>query len=68
MQRPLNELIAKLPPEKFARIKSEAARVVASYAVLNWRTRQAICQRSRPSEPQTLSELLRALNPESAPR
>ena len=71
MQRPLNELIGQLPPEKFATIKSEAAtRLVAvvrspelAHSVAGYLGNAL--ERLRP---QTLRELLSALNPESAPR
>jgi uncharacterized membrane protein YheB (UPF0754 family) len=71
MQRPLDELMGQLPPEKFATIKHEAAaRFVAM--VRSPELAQSVSvylgdaiERLRP---QTLRELLETLNPESAPR
>lgn len=71
MQRPLNELIGQLPPEKFATIKAEAAgRLVAivrspelAHSVVTYLS--TAVERLRP---QTLRELLATVNPESAAR
>ncbi len=71
MQRPLNELIGQLPPEKFATIKAEAAgRLVAivrspelAHSVVTYLA--TAVERLRP---QTLRELLATVNPESAAR
>ncbi len=71
MQRPLNDLIGQLPPEKFATIKHEAAaRLVAvvrspelAHSVVGY-----LANALDRLRPQTLRELLSALNPESAPR
>ena len=71
MQRPLNELIGQLPPEKFATIKCEAAtRLVAimrspelAGSVVGY-----LANALERLRPQTLRQLLETLNPESAPR
>jgi len=71
MQRPLNELIGQLPPEKFEAIKGEAAARLVTMVrspelgvAVSAYLEDAI-ERLRP---QTLRELLETLNPESAPR
>jgi len=71
MQRPVNELIGQLPPERFATIKDEAAkRLVAvvrspelAHSVVGY-----LANALERLRPQTLRELLEKLNPESAPR
>ncbi len=71
MQRPLNELIGQIPPERFATIKSEAtARFVAlvrspelAHSVVGY-----LANALERLRPQTLRQLLQALNPESAQR
>jgi uncharacterized membrane protein YheB (UPF0754 family) len=71
MQRPLNELIGQVPPERFETIKLEAAnRLVAlaqspevAHSILTYLT--DALDRMRP---RTLRELLETLNPDSAPR
>jgi len=71
MQRPLNELIGQLPPEKFATIKSEAAaRFVAMVRSpeLAHSVKGYLANALDRLRPQTLRELIQALNPESAPR
>ena len=71
MQRPLNDLIGQLPPEKFEAIKGEAAvRLVTLLRSPELGVAVSVylgdaIERLRP---QTLGELLETLNPESAPR
>jgi uncharacterized membrane protein YheB (UPF0754 family) len=71
MQRPLNELIGQLPPEKFATIKTEAAKRLVSIVRSPELVQSVVTYLANAIErlrPQTLSELLATVNPESAPR
>jgi len=71
MQRPLNELIGQLPPEKFEAIKHEAAvRLVTLVRSqeLGVAVSAYLGDAIDRLRPQTLRELIETLNPESAPR
>src|SRR5882672_4851749 len=71
IQRPLNELIGELPPERFATIKDEAAKrlvAVVRSPVLAHSVVGYLANALERLRPQTLRELLEKLNPESAPR
>jgi uncharacterized membrane protein YheB (UPF0754 family) len=71
MQRPLNELIGQLPPEKFEAIKSGAAARLVTLVQSPELARSVSIYLGDAIErlrPQTLGELLESLNPDSAPR
>jgi uncharacterized membrane protein YheB (UPF0754 family) len=71
VQRPLNELIGQLPPERFATIKHEAAARLVAILRSPDLARSVVGYLANALErlrPQTLRELLETLNPESAPR
>lgn len=71
IQRPLNELIGQLPPERFETIKSEAAARLVAIVRSPELARSVSVYLADAIErlrPQTLRELLARLNPESAPR
>jgi uncharacterized membrane protein YheB (UPF0754 family) len=71
MQRPLNELIGQLPPEKFEAIKFQAAARLVTMVQSPELARSVSMYLGDAIErlrPQTLGELLEKLNPESAPR
>jgi uncharacterized membrane protein YheB (UPF0754 family) len=71
IQRPLNELIGQLPPERFATIKDEAAKrlvAVVRSPELAGSVTTYLAQAVARLRPQTLGEMLETLNPESAPR
>lgn len=71
MQQPINELIGKLPPEKFATVKDEAAaRFVAMVRSpeLAGSVAGYLANAIERLQPKTLREMLATLNPESAAR